>query len=111
MNLRPLPYQGSALTELSYRPAGSGRASTRAAGEPTGAQGPNAQVGLVYATFWIEKVTRKSGAHFMQLQYAQMAVLNFRVYKLLHPSEEGTPARSVELGWPHISVATLRKAY
>ncbi len=80
-------------------------------GEPTGAQGPNAQVGLVYATFWIEKVTRKSGAHFMQLQYAQMAVLNFRVYKLLHPSEEGTPARSVELGWPHISVATLRKAY
>ena len=62
-------------------------------GEPTGKQGPNAQAGMVYATFWIEKVTRKSGADFMQLQYAQMAVLNFRVYKLLHPSEEGTQGR------------------
>lgn len=77
-------------------------------GEPTGAQGPNAKAGLFYATFWIEKVTPRSGAPFMQLQYAQMAVLNFAVYKLLHHSEEGTPPRL--LGWPHISVATLRKA-
>ncbi len=80
-------------------------------GEPTGAQGPNAQTGLVYATFWIEKVTPRSGAPFMQLQYAQMAVLNFPVYTLLHPPEEGTPASLVKLGWPHISVATLRKAF
>ena len=79
-------------------------------GEPTGDQGPNAKAGLVYATFWLEKVTPKSGAHFMQLQYAQMAVLNFSVYKLLHPSEESTPPRLVKLGWPHISVANFRKA-
>jgi hypothetical protein len=76
-----------------------------------GEQGPNAQAGLVYATFWIEKVTPGSGGQFMQLQYAQMAVLNFPVYKLLHPEQAGTPARRVTLGWPHISVATLRKAF
>jgi hypothetical protein len=77
----------------------------------TGAEGPNARTGLVYATFWIETVTPESGHHFMQLQYAQMTVLNFPVYTLLHPQEEGTPARLVTLGWPHISVATLRKAF
>jgi hypothetical protein len=77
-------------------------------GEPTGDQGPNAKAGLVYATFWIEQVTPKNDAPFMQLQYAQMAVLNFGVYKLLHPSAEGTPDL-VKLGWPHISVATLQK--
>jgi hypothetical protein len=38
-----------------------------------------------------------------QLQYAQMTVLNFEILKLL-------PARHVNLGWPHISVATLSKA-
>lgn len=80
-------------------------------GEPTGAQGPNAQAGLVYATFWIERVTPKSGAPFMQLQYAQMTVLNFPIYTLLHPPKEDTPAELVNLGWPHISVATLRKAF
>ena len=53
----------------------------------------------------------ESGGHFMQLQYAQMAVLNFPVYKLLHPEGEGTPRRLVTLGWPHVSVATLRKAF
>ena len=36
-------------------------------GEPTGAQGPNAQTALVYATFWIEKVTPRSGHRFTQL--------------------------------------------
>ena len=79
-------------------------------GEPTGAQGPNAQTGLVYATFWIEKVTPKSGREFMQLQYAQMTVLNFPIFKLLHPAPGGQP-RLVNLGWPHISIATLRKAF
>jgi hypothetical protein len=67
-----------------------------------GEQGPNAHAGLVYATFWIEKVMPRSGRHFMQLQYAQMAVLNFPLYK---------PRRLVTLGWPHVSVATLRKAF
>ena len=47
----------------------------------------------------------------MQLQYAQMTVLNFPIYTLLHPPKEDTPAELVTLGWPHISVATLRKAF
>jgi len=80
-------------------------------GEPTGALGPNARTGLVYATFWLEKVMPKSGGPFMQLQYAQMTVLNFSVYTLLHPQQGGTPGRLVTLGWPHVSVATLRKAF
>jgi hypothetical protein len=80
-------------------------------GEPQGAQGPNAQARLVYATFWIEKVMPKYGPHFMQLQYAQMAVLCFPIFTLLHPPKGDAPAELVKLGWPHISVATLRKAF
>ncbi len=68
----------------------------------------NAQTALVYATFWIEEVTHEAtGGHFMQLQYAQMVVLNFPVFHLLH----GTPSTYVNLGWPHITVATLRKSF
>jgi hypothetical protein len=77
-------------------------------GEPPGAQGPNAQVGLVYATFWIEKVMPKYAPHFLQLQYAQMAVLNFPIFTLLNRPKGDPP---VMLGWPHISIATLRKAF
>ena len=75
-----------------------------------GKQGPNAKAGLVYATFWLEKVMPESGIPFMQLPYAQMAVLNFPVYDLLHQKEAGK-GRPVLLGWPHVSVATLRKAF
>jgi hypothetical protein len=39
----------------------------------------NAETAMVFATFWIEKVTHKQNGHsFMQLQYAQMVVLNFK---------------------------------
>jgi hypothetical protein len=72
-------------------------------GEPVGAQGPNAQTALVYATFWIEKVSHPQHGSFMQLQYAQMVVLNFPIFTLL--------PKVVNLGWPHISVATLRKTF
>jgi hypothetical protein len=72
-------------------------------GEPTGAKGPNAQTSLVYATFWIERVTPRTGRPFMQLQYAQMTVLNFPILTLL--------PRVILIGWPHVSVATLRKAF
>jgi hypothetical protein len=66
---------------------------------------PNAQTSLVYATFWIETVTNANTGHtFMQLQYAQMVVLNFPIRHLL-------PATYVNLGWPHITVATLRKDF
>ena len=72
-------------------------------GEPTGSKGPNAQAALAYATFWIEKVTPRRRPPFMQLQYAQMVILDFPILKAL-------PA-IINLGWPHISVATLRKTF
>jgi hypothetical protein len=51
----------------------------------------NACTAQVTATFWIEKVQRRSGRqHFMQLQYSQTVLLNF-----------------LGLSWPHVTVATL----
>jgi hypothetical protein len=68
----------------------------------------NAETAVVYATFWIETVTNtRSGHLFMQLQYAQMVVLNFPIFHLLHQ----TPSVYVNLGWPHITVATLKKSF
>ena len=72
-------------------------------GEPVGAKGPNADTALVYATFWIEKVMHEHHRPFMQLQYAQMVILDFPIFTLL--------PKVVNLGWPHISVATLRKTF
>jgi hypothetical protein len=69
----------------------------------------NAQTAVVYATFWIEKASNKAtGDSFMQLQYAQMVVLAFPIFHLLNPAP---PTTYVNLGWPHISVATLRKTF
>jgi hypothetical protein len=79
-------------------------------GQPTGAQGPNADTALVYATFWIEKVTYPHREPFMQLQYAQMVVLDFPIFAALHPTPPTLPAL-INFGWPHISVATLRKSF
>lgn len=81
-------------------------------GIPTGSQGPNAQTALVYATFWIEQVTPRNRPPFMQLQYAQLTVLDFPIFATLHPApgSAGTPT-VVNLGWPHVSVATLRKTF
>ncbi|HCI80001.1 MAG TPA: hypothetical protein DHW02_09940 [Ktedonobacter sp.] len=70
---------------------------------PQGPNGPNALTAQVYATFWIEKVQSVNHAPFMQLQYAQMTVLNFPILKLL--------PTVVNLGWPHITVATLTKDF
>jgi len=63
----------------------------------------NAQTALVYATFWIEKVTHPNEAPFDQLQYAQMVILNFPILKVL--------PKVVDIGWPHVSVATLRRTF
>lgn len=73
-------------------------------GEPVGPVGPNANTSLVYATFWIEKVRRGILPPILQLQYAQMVILDFQVFKRL-------PATHVNVGWPHISVATLTKGF
>jgi len=68
----------------------------------------NAETAIVYATFWIEKATHKTNGHtFMQLQYTQLVVLNFPIFHLLNQN----PSVYVNLGWPHISVATLRKSF
>jgi hypothetical protein len=88
-----------------------GQTVTLPTGPPGGAAAPNAQTSLVYATFWIEKVTPTNGHKFMQLQYAQMTVLNFPIFSLLNPPPGGPAPLVVNLGWPHISVATLRKAF
>jgi hypothetical protein len=69
---------------------------------PVAAPGANADTATVYATFWIEKVMKKGHPHFLQLQYAQMVVLNFPI--LNAPT-------FVNIGWPHISVATLTKSF
>ncbi|MGH3685057.1 MAG: heme-binding protein [Pseudonocardiaceae bacterium] len=76
-------------------------------GEPVGKIGPNANTSLVYATFWIEKVSHRIFPPFMQLQYAQMVILDFQVRTLLLQS----PPTNVNVGWPHISVATLTKSF
>jgi hypothetical protein len=72
-------------------------------GEPVGPKGENAGTALVYATFWIEKVSRGLLPPFKQLQYAQMVILDFEIFTQL-------PAIN-NLGWPHISVATLRQGF
>ncbi len=66
----------------------------------------NAQTAIIYSTFWIEQVTHKHHGHsFMQLQYAQMVTLNFPIRSLLN---DGV---LVNLGWPHITVGTLKKSF
>jgi hypothetical protein len=56
-----------------------------------GPAGPNAVAATVESTFWIETV--KGKPDFQQLQYTQTVLLNFN-----------------GLSWPHLTVATLRKA-
>ena len=72
----------------------------------------NADSAIVYATFWIERVTPKSGAPFMQLQYAQFVSLQFPA--VLIPSNLPPPQSDqgkLNFSWPHVSVATLRKTF
>lgn len=63
---------------------------------------PNLSVALVYATFWLEKLSHPDGRPpLLQLQYAQTALVN-------------CPARNIagqpNVSWPHVSVSTLHKA-
>lgn len=54
----------------------------------------------VFATFWIEKIKHR-GHHFLQLQYVQTILLKFPLLSAGEPP--------VDLYWPQVSVATLRK--
>jgi hypothetical protein len=71
---------------------------------------PNAKTALVYATFWIEKIKLKHSPlpPFLQLQYAQMVLLNFPILNV--PAPPGAPGPPV-LSWPHVSVGTLKKVF
>jgi hypothetical protein len=40
-----------------------------------------------------------------------MTVLDFPVFTALNDPPAGQQGRLVNLGWPHVSVATLRKAF
>ena len=60
---------------------------------------------LVYATFWLEKLTHPDGRPVvMQLQYAQMTMLNFPVPTTIIPAPNN-------LAWPHITVSTLQRTF
>jgi hypothetical protein len=41
----------------------------------------------------------------------QMVELDFPIFTLLNPPAGGPLSRNIDLGWPHISVATLRKSF
>jgi hypothetical protein len=72
----------------------------------------NADTVLVYSTFWIEKLVHPQRPSFMQLQYAQMVLLNFPA--ILIPSTAPPPTSDqgkLNFSWPHVSVATLRKSF
>jgi hypothetical protein len=84
-----IPQAGGGIENLLFLEGASGSA-------------PNADSALVYATFWLEKLTHPHHPEVMQLQYAQMVLLNFPA--LLIP---GHP----NFGWPHITVSTLRKSF
>jgi hypothetical protein len=62
----------------------------------------NAASVLFYATFWLEKLTHPTQPSFMQLQYAQMTILNFPALSI-----PGKP----NFSWPHVQVATLQKTF
>jgi hypothetical protein len=62
----------------------------------------NATTTLVYATFWLEKLTHPDQPTITQLQYAQMVMLNFPAFTI-----PGNPA----FAWPHITVGTLKKTF
>jgi hypothetical protein len=106
----PTPITNSAAPPLTPDPVSVADASGGAENLPFLVT--NAETVLVYATFWIEKVVPRSGPHFMQLQYAQMVLLNFPANGI--PSTAPPPVSDqgkLNFSWPHVSVATLRKTF
>ena len=60
----------------------------------------NANANSFTAIFWIETVQNPDGSKFLQLQYTQTVILEFPVF---------AGSQVLDIRWPHISVATLRK--
>lgn len=62
---------------------------------------PNMRTTLVYATFWLQRLTHPDGRPpLLQLQYAQSALVNF---------PDRTIAGRPNVSWPHVTVATLHR--
>ena len=70
----------------------------------------NAFTALFYATFWLEKLTHPTLPTLMQLQYAQMTMLNFPALLLARPTAN-PPVPAPNFAWPHVQVATLQKTF
>ena len=70
----------------------------------------NADTALVYATFWIEKIKHRHSHQppILQMQYAQMVLLNFPILNAPPPAGQTGPPN---LSWPHVSVGTLKKVF
>ena len=109
-NPNSVPGSPTTLVNLSDFDGGIENTLFLEGGNPTGAQGSNALTAQVYATFWITTVTHPNRPTFTQLQYAQMVILNFPLFTALHPPPPAASAL-INVGWPHISVATLKKGF
>jgi len=70
----------------------------------------NAFTALFYATFWLEKLSHPTQPSFVQLQYAQMTMLNFPALLLGKPTAN-PPVPPPNFSWPHVQVATLIKTF
>ncbi len=65
---------------------------------------------LLDATFWLEKLTHPTQRPFVQLQYAQMTMLNFPAVLLGNPGATPT-VPPPNFSWPHVQVGTLQKTF
>jgi hypothetical protein len=91
--LNVLPQAGGGIENLAFL-----------LGPSLGSNPPNnAFTALFYATFWLEKLTHRTQPTIMQLQYAQMTMLNFPALLLGNPPPN--------FAWPHVQVATLQKTF
>jgi len=64
----------------------------------------NAQSALIYATFWLTRMTHPHRREAIQeLHYAQMVLLNYPILLAADPKPN--------FSWPHVSVATLHKDF
>ncbi len=79
-------------------------------GTDEGKPAANAHTAVIYATFWITTVHPRNSAPYQQLQYAQMVELDFPIFTKQNPADGSAPV-NIGLGWPHISLATLRKSF
>jgi hypothetical protein len=108
INQQPLP----STATVSLPQAGGGIENISFLLGPSLSSSPpnNAFTALFYATFWLEKLTHPTQPPLMQLQYAQMTMLNFPALLLGKPNAT-PPVPPPNFAWPHVQVATLQKTF